>query len=136
MNISDFFNILIIADEKSLSKAAKRLFVSQPSLTKCLQKAESNFNEPLFSRTSNGLIPTFAGEKFLKYAREILKKYNELNEEMIKINHLNSGNLNLGVTYKIATFLLPKILPKFYKKFPDVHINLIEDTAANLEKKF
>jgi DNA-binding transcriptional LysR family regulator len=58
-----------IAEERSISGAAKKLFMTQPSLSSCVQKIESALGTRLFQRTSTGLVLTFAGERYYQVAR-------------------------------------------------------------------
>ena len=64
MNTRELEYILAIAKEKSISKAAEKLYVTQPALSLFLTRLESQLGTPLFIRGASGLIPTFAGERY------------------------------------------------------------------------
>lgn len=70
--------VIVIAQEKTLSKAADRLFVSQPALSRFLLKLEDELGLPLFERRKRQLIPTYAGELYLATARSILQLQQKL----------------------------------------------------------
>ena len=68
MEIKELNYLIAIAEEKSISKAADRLYMAQSSLSQFLQTLESNMASPLFVRTSRGVRPTEAGNIMVKYA--------------------------------------------------------------------
>ena len=70
--------IVAIADEKSITKAAERLFVAQPSLSQFLQKYESDLGCRIFQRYSKGVCLTGAGEKFVPKARKLVEMYDQM----------------------------------------------------------
>ncbi|MDD3252864.1 MAG: LysR family transcriptional regulator [Lachnospiraceae bacterium] len=135
MNKTDMYNISIIAEEGSLSRASSRLFISQPALSRCLQKVEEELGEKLFRRTPAGLTLTYSGECFLNSAYKILKYYNDLEMEFCEINNMRKGTLNLGSAEKVATMILPQILPAYQKIYPSIKINLLEYNSYLLEEK-
>lgn len=135
MNKGDLRNIVIIAEEGSLSKAAGKLYISQPALSRCLQKAEEELGEKLFFRTPSGLTLTFAGTCFLNNAYKILKYYNDMEMEFCEINNMRKGTLNLGSAEKVAALILPQILPQFRRLYPNIKINLQEYNSYILEDK-
>ena len=65
--------VIVIAQEKNLSKAAERLFISQPALSRFLTKLENELGTPLFERKNRQYLPTYAGELYLDTARQILR---------------------------------------------------------------
>lgn len=73
MNYHELQYILCIAKHQNLTKAAQELYISQPTLTKHLQKLEREMGTKLFSRSGNSYTPTFAGRKYMEYARKILQ---------------------------------------------------------------
>lgn len=134
MTESELIYVKTIAEEKSITQAANKLFLTQPSLSKCIKKIESSLGTKLFKRTSTGLILTYAGEKYYQFAVEILKKYDDFKIEITDINNLKKGLVRIGITRFLATYLLPIILPKFKQRCPNIDINIFEDNSTELEK--
>ncbi|MEW9124979.1 MAG: LysR family transcriptional regulator [Thermotaleaceae bacterium] len=130
----EFLYIKTIAEEKSISKAAQKLFLTQPSLSKCVQKIESSLGTKLFKRTNTGLILTFAGERYCQIAADIMKIYNDFEIEVSDINNLKKGKIILGLTRYLATYLLPVILPMFKQECPNISVNIIEENSTELER--
>ena len=78
MTSKELLYVKTIAEEKSISQAAKLLFIAQPSLSQALSRIEDNLGTPLFTRTTGGLNLTYAGERYYQTACRILKIYENL----------------------------------------------------------
>ncbi len=133
MTDRELLYVKTIVEEKSISKAAKKLFLTQPSLSKCIQKIESSLGTKLFNRTSTGLVLTFAGERYYQTAIDIMKIYNDFEIEVSEINNLKKGRITLGITRYLAAYLLPIILPKFKQQCPNIEVNIVEENSTDLE---
>ena len=85
MTTRELLYIKTIADEGSMTRAAQKLFVTQPSLSHCVMTLEQQLGTRLFTRTAGGLVLTYAGEKYYRMACEVLRVYaafeSEINEE-------------------------------------------------------
>ncbi|WP_077611414.1 LysR family transcriptional regulator [Clostridium sp. Marseille-P2415] len=124
-----------VADEKSISQAAKKLFIAQPSLSQSLQRIEDSLGIKLFIRTKNGLNLTYAGERYYQIACQILKIYDDFETEISDINNLRTGRIFMGVTNHLGTIMLPRILPEFRKMCPAIEINVYEETTDRQEER-
>ena len=127
--------IKTITEEKSISKAAKKLFISQPSLSQYVKRIESDLGTELFKRTPAGLIPTYAGERYYQTAVRILALYEDLELEISDINDLKTGKIHLGITSHLGTSVLTRVLPRFHRQFPGVECMVTEDTSDGLEER-
>lgn len=134
MTTRELLYVKTIADEQSISKAAEKLFLSQPSLSKCIQKIETSLGTKLFKRTNTGLILTFAGERYYQIATHIMRIYNDFEIEVSDINNLKKGRITIGITIYLATLLLPKILPLFKEQYPNIEVFIVEKNSTELEK--
>lgn len=125
--------VIVIAQEKTLSKAAERLFVSQPALSRFLLKLEDELGITLFERKKRELIPTYAGELYLETARNILQLQEKLDRELTMLKETNHGKLSIGITPGRGHTVLPKILPDFRRQFPDYELQIYEEDVDTLE---
>lgn len=126
--------ILTIMDEGNISAAARKLRISQPSLSQCLIMQEKKLGVPLFDRTKTPIVPTFAGEAFLSAARRILEIQGDFDKEIADILDKKRGRLVISTTKIRAAYFLPAILPAFKDKFPGVEIVLREGIGARTEE--
>lgn len=134
MTERELLYVKTIADERSISKAAEKLFLSQPSLSKCVQKIEESLGTKLFKRTNTGLVLTFAGERYYKVATQILRLYNDFEIEVGDINNFKKGRITFGITIYLATLILPDILPIFRQHYPNIEVCIEEKNTSELEK--
>ncbi|WP_368282857.1 LysR family transcriptional regulator, partial [Enterocloster lavalensis] len=133
MTIRDFQYMIAIAEENNITKAAQRLYISQPSLSQALKKVEAELNATLFTRTNAGLVPTFIGEQFLIQAKEILGSYRKLEHFISDVNNLQTGRLQIGVPYYLNGSFLSEILPTFNGEYPGVDVHVTQQTDLELE---
>ena len=133
MNFSDLLYIKTIVETKNISQAAKQLFISQPSLSRALQKMESEFGTPLFNRTKVGMVPTEAGLEFYECACNIINIYDNFKVNVSFLNNLNKGKLTVGITSFLGTKILPNILPEYHRLYPNIDIDIIETNTSALE---
>ena len=125
--------ILAVVDERNISKAAQRLRISQPSLSHCILKQERALGVSLFDRSNHPLRLTYAGECYVRAARQILAIRHQLETDMKSIVTQRSGRVSIGVTKPRSAYLLPRILPRFVELHPSVEVELTEENAADLE---
>lgn len=133
MDFRDFTFIQAIAQAGTLSKAASQLFVSQPSLTKFLQKLEKQIGTPLFKRVNRRMIPTYAGQKFLDAGSRIFQIQSQLKNTLKEIANHSTGSLNIAITTTRGHYVLPKILARFREQYPDYQIEVMDLSVSELE---
>ena len=134
MNLKQALYIRTIAEEGNITAAAKKLYVSQPSLSQMVRQIEGEYGVTLFDRTVSPLRLTYAGEKYLQAANAILAANDRLENELREIRQENSGLLRLGISVQRAIQILPVALPWFTMQFPKVSVDLREEGSARLEK--
>lgn len=134
MTSKELLYVKTVAEEKSISKASRKLYISQPSLSQAIQRIEESLGTMLFKRTNTGLILTLAGEKYYKMANQILKIYDYYKAEINDINDMKTGRINIGITMHLSVYVLPMILPKFKELCPFIDIYVTENNSTELEK--
>lgn len=134
MNLKQALYIRTIAREGSVTAAAKKLYVSQPSLSQMIRQVEGEYGVSLFDRTVSPLRLTYAGEKYLEAANAMLTLNERLENELREIRQESSGLLRLGISVQRAIQILPVALPWFVMQYPKVSIELREEGSARLEE--
>ena len=113
MTSKELLYVKTVADEKNISRAAKKLFMAQPSLSQSIQRIEESVGTPLFNRTSSGLTLTFAGERYYHMATQVLKMFEDFELEF-SLTKLKPKELSTGQAQRIglirALLLRPKLL--------------------------
>ena len=134
MNLKQAQYIKTIAQCGSITAAAKKLFVSQPSLSQMLRQLEQEIGLPIFDRSTTPLRLTYAGEKYLYAAERILAANSELENQLREIKQEHSGRLRLGISVTRAMQVMPLVLPVFSTQYPNVKLELTESGSATLEQ--
>jgi len=119
---------------KSFSKAAKELFISQPSLSASIKRIEKKMGYPIFDRSTKPLQLTEYGESYISAVERMMLVRNEFTDYINDLGELRTGCLTIGGTSLFASFVLPAFLTEFGKKFPMIKVELIEETTATLDK--
>lgn len=120
--------------ERSFTKAAQNLYISQPSLSARIKKIEEIIGEPLFDRSTTPLQLTEVGKVYIEAAEEITQIEQRVENYINDLAGLKTGNLAVGASTLFAAYVVPSLITQFNQKFPDVHIQLIEENTAELEE--
>lgn len=134
MDLKDFQYLITLADEGSVSKAADRLYMSQSSLSQALQQYESELGVKLFLRTSKGIHPTANGEVFIGHLRQMVSYYKQARSELWDNEGMKGGHVRFGISSFRGAQTLPKILMEFSAKYPEVHVDVVEEHSLKLEE--
>ena len=134
MDFREIEYIIVIAQEKNLSKAAERLYISQPALGRYLLRLEDKLGTQLFERKNRRYIPTYAGEMYLEMAHKILELHQGFNSDLERYRRSETGTLSIGMTPGRSRSTLPHILPNFRDSFPDYDLRVYEEDVDTLEE--
>ncbi len=114
--------VLTVAEVQSISKAAAILYISQPSLSHVISNLEMELGIQIFNRTTTPISLTYAGERFVETAKEILNMNNKLKKEFSDISNARKGKIAIGIPSLRGSFMLPHILPVFHKEYPGIEL--------------
>ena len=118
-----------IATEKNFTKAASILYISQPSLSKQVKLLEKNLDTILINRERNNISLTESGKIFLQYADRILILCEESCRALIDLKNGDRGNLTVGASQTIGTYLMPRILAIFAQNYPQIDLKIQVDST-------
>lgn len=134
MDIYQFEYVMAIAEEKSISKAAKKLYITQPSLSQYIMRLENNLGVKLFDRSASSMILTYAGEIYVETAKDILNLNTGMKRKLSDIAGSKKGRLVMGVPHQAGRHVLPLVLPEFHRQYPEIEIVVKEDVTMRLEE--
>jgi DNA-binding transcriptional LysR family regulator len=120
----DWVALRLLYEEKNISRAAERLYISQPALTYRLKNIEKEFGTSIFFKIRGGIEFTSEGTHLAGYAEEMIIKLQKTKDYMLNMQNEVRGTLRLGVSSNFAQYKLPKILKKFSIKYPLVQFNV------------
>lgn len=108
----------------NISQAARELNISQPAVTAAIQKLEEQFGVKLFLRQPRGLELTLAGAKLFEHLKELKDRSVQVENEMMQIQGEIHGCLRLGASPTVGDYILPRLLGRFSKLYPDIRYSL------------
>ncbi|NRT72150.1 LysR family transcriptional regulator [Clostridium beijerinckii] len=132
MNFLNLEYFLTAAEELNFTKAAKKLFISQQSLSSHISKLENDLGVELFNRTVP-LTLTPAGKSLVKNAVRILDLKEQSVKELADIKDFKRGDLFIGASHTRGRAFLPEILPYYNEKFPNINLHLLEGNSKELD---
>ena len=134
MNSRQLQYAILLSEAQNFSLVAKNLNISQPALSKHILSLENELGLKLFDRTSSPLTVTPAGKHFIREAKEILYKEDQLIRSMERYKSGDSGQLTIGVTPFRSSYLIPMMVKQFHSSFPNIQVKLHE-AGNNLLRK-
>lgn len=114
-----------LSECRNFSRAAEKLFITQPTLSQQIQKLEKKVGFTIFERDSRRVIPTPAGEQFLFYAERVIQEFERLKEEVDNIQSTLKHDVQLGAS-QYSTQFFSESIPSFLVKFPQINITISE----------
>lgn len=120
-----------VAREKSVSKAAERLFVTQPAVSMQIRQLEDAFGLPLIEPIGRNIQLTHAGQEFLSHAIAAMSQLKDLEASMAEHVGMKKGRIDLAVV-STAKYFVPMLLVRFAKLLPDIEVTLRIDNRDNI----
>ena len=127
--------IYAVYQEGSISRAAQKLFISQPALSLAIQRVEKSLGRTIFDRSHSPLRLTRVGELYIQKYHEIKRLEREFENQVNDLYDLKKGTLIMGGTQFILSYIFAPVLTKFSRQYPQITIQLLEcrsDTAQSL----
>lgn len=133
MNLKHAQYMITILQEGSITNAAKKLYISQPSLSQMVKLVETNLGTPIFRRSTDQLTLTPAGRKYMEAAQQILTINANLTKEIEEISLEDHGKIRFGIPVQRAMLVLPELLSEFFKMYPHVDVEIFEQGSGLME---
>lgn len=122
-----------VCNEKSITLAAKKIYMSQPAVSLAIKELEEHYDTKLFERLSRKLYITEPGKKVYSYAVHIVSLFDELENNVKSWN--GGGRIRIGTSITIGTQLMPKFVKEFSGYHPKVEIYVTIDSSDVIENK-
>lgn len=134
MNTKQIQYALALSETLNFSQVADQLGISQPALSKQIQNIENELGVKLFDRNHSPMTLTPAGEYFVRNARELLYKEEQLRKALSQFQSGESGRLVIGVTPFRSLYLMPELVKQLRNQYPGVCVSLQEVNSSQLRK--
>lgn len=132
MDFRQLETFITIVKYKSFTKASEVLYVTQPSVTNHIQALENELGTILFVRTRKSVTLTNAGMILYKHALNIMSSYKDIISDLDIYSKTIKGTLNICVSSVPRKILLPNLIEKFTRKFPDISFNVSNDDSRSV----
>lgn len=127
--------IYCIYQEKSFSKAAQKLFISQPSLSLMVKKLEAQIGAPLFDRSSKPIQMTEVGMRYIGAVEQFRSVEKDFEDYLRALNALEAGSLGIGSNQLLSTLVLPRYIARFTREHPNIKLRLLDANSITLENQ-
>ena len=134
MTLQQLEYVVALADHGQFLKAAEACEVTQPTLSSMIQKLEEELGAKRFDRRSKPVVPTAVGRVVVEQARELLSGARRLRDRVDEQQNAVSGEFRVAVLPTIAPYLLPRFLPEFSRKYPQVDLQISEMKTADVKR--
>jgi len=125
MEISQLRTLLHVAELGSLSKAAERLHIAQPALSRQVRLLEAELGVPLFVRHGRGMVPTEQGREVLKHAQRVIAELDEIRASTAQVDVPLSGRVAIGFPPTVADIISVPLVAAFGKAHPQAELRLV-----------
>lgn len=135
MNTKQIQYAIALSETLNFSQTAEQLGISQPSLSKYILNIENDLGVKLFDRNHSPMTLTPAGEYFIRNARELVYKEEQLRKALDQFRSGESGRLVIGITPFRSLYLMPELIKKIRSRYPGVQVCLQEINTTQLRKE-
>lgn len=132
MDLGQLETFLVVAREKSFSRAAERLYRTQPAVSLALKRLEEELGETLLDRTTKGGTLTDAGATLLPLAQRMLDLRKQILDTFGSLKGLQQGRLNIGANESVSEFLLPGVLLAYQQAHPAIRIQAYRQSSERI----
>lgn len=133
MNINYLRIFKTVCDEGGVTKASKKLYIAQPSVSLAIKELEKNYEVKLFDRISRKLILTAKGQQLYDYVTDILPLIDEIDEKLREGDQVG-GRLRIGSSVTFGNYYLFDIIQSLKKEYPDLEFQLTIDSSYAIEE--
>ncbi|MED4583309.1 LysR family transcriptional regulator [Brevibacillus choshinensis] len=133
MDIRQLQYFVEVAKQKSFTKAANTMHVSQPSISKMMKALEEELGVVLLDRAERKMELTDAGELVYDHATKVLQLMDSLSSSIGEVRNMERGRVKMGMMPTVGSFLLPNVIAMFKKGYPGIDIEMKEYSAKLLE---
>ncbi|AKM32336.1 LysR family transcriptional regulator [Pandoraea faecigallinarum] len=130
MDVRQLRNFVAIVDSGSLSKAAERLHIAQPSLSAQLRGLEDELQTQLLVRSAQGVTPTDAGKALYRHARVVLRQMEQIRQEVREGGGSEAGPVAVGFPTTIASILAVPLFTRVREQYPGIRLQIFESMSG------
>jgi LysR family transcriptional regulator of abg operon len=132
LRLTQIRDFLAVVECGGVRAAARKLGVSQPTITKSVRSLEAELHVQLFGRNARGIVPTASGRAFFARARVAHSELRKAEEDAAEFGGSSAGSVAFGVGPAFAALIVPQAVVRFRQQFPRARLRIVEGLARNL----
>ncbi len=132
MRLTQIRDFLAVVECGGIRAAARKLGVSQPTITKSIRGLEAELHVQLLGRNARGIVPTASGRAFFARARVAQSELRKAEDEAAEVGGSSAGSVTFGVGPTFAALIVPQAVARFRQQFPRARIRIVEGLARHL----
>lgn len=130
--LRDMEYVYAVYQERSFSKAAARLFMTQPALSNKIKKIELQIRMPLFDRSTAPIGLTAAGRVYIEAAEQMMAVEKALGQRLLELSSQHSGSVSVGAAAFFCAHVLPELAALFQEQYPNCTVSILEGNTGDL----
>ncbi len=134
MDIEHLRHFLSVTRRGSIGQACRDLNMTQPALTRSLQRLEAEIGGKLLERSPRGVVLTAYGETYLPYAKAIVNEAARASQELKAFRGLEKARVRVGISPNFVSYLVPEAVQRLFAIYPGVTVSLVSETYENLNR--
>ena len=135
MELRQLEHFLAVVEERSFTRAAERVSLTQPAVSLSIKRLEEEMGGPLFARDVHDLSLTEAGRVLATYAKRMLQIRDDATREMAQIGSMTAGSLSIAAHEAAAVYLLPVALRSYVRKFPEIKVGIYRSRLEEIPRQ-
>src|SRR5258708_14845273 len=135
MELTQLEFFIKVVEEGSFSKAAERVYRTQPAVSIAIKRLEEEIGGPLFERSQKAPALTDLGELVFDYAKRILTLRDQTLDAVGELRSLQRGRVRIGANESTSLYLLPHIILRFRELHPNVRVEIFRNTSEHLPRE-
>ncbi len=135
MDIQQIRYFLAVAKYESFSKAAQKLFVTQPILTRCVKALEEELGATLIVRSTRSFALTDAGQTLVEYGSQLVRQHEDIYRRIRDVQNVQTGELQISCPGVLLDMYFPPLVTQFHRQYPGVRINIAESGSRPIAQE-
>jgi DNA-binding transcriptional LysR family regulator len=135
MDLLQLEHFLAVVEEGTFTRAAERVFRTQPAVSQSIKKLEEEIGAPLFARDLHDVSLTEAGKVLVDYARRMVRERDEAMRQLGALKNLKTGTLTIAAHETAAVFLLPAPLRTYLNLFPEIKVGIYRSRLTDIPRQ-
>lgn len=134
MDFESLYHFIVVMEELSFTRAAKRLYLSQQAVSSQIKRLEDECGVQLFTRKPT-LLPTIAGTSLYRMAIEVARLHQNFQHELHSVDSKDLGEIRLGISYSRSRVFIPEIIGQMKQRLPNVRLKTVEAMSSSVMER-